>query len=227
MALAHYAVRSGLPAEKYTWLQRYRDYMIERYGCENWGVAPNWFYEWTGWGTLTKRLTPWMAGDPVTFSTGKRVSGLHQLPSTILAADYDYYCISENPEGHTYHNIGTVRGNEYRPDGAVELQKIDNKYVVVQVEDGEWMNYTVNIPKSGAYAVYLTYSANSSSHVAMASDQGLEISSSIPSSKKWKETKLGELSLSAGACVLRLRVDKAGQKLCLSAFRLEKVERDR
>ena len=79
MALAHYAVRSGLPAEKYTWLQRYRDYMIERYGCENWGVAPNWFYEWTGWGTLTKRLTPWMAGDPVTFSTGKRVSGLHQL----------------------------------------------------------------------------------------------------------------------------------------------------
>lgn len=36
MALAHYAVRSGLPAEKYTWLQRYRDYMIERYGCENW-----------------------------------------------------------------------------------------------------------------------------------------------------------------------------------------------
>ena len=79
------------------------------------------------------------------------------------------------------------------------------------------MNYTVNIPKSGAYAVFLTYSANSSSHVAMASDQGLEISSSIPSSKKWKETKLGELS----------RVDKAGQKLCLSAFRLEKVERDR
>ena len=44
-------MRSGLPAEKYTWLQRYRDYMIERYGCENWGVAPNWFYEWTGWGT--------------------------------------------------------------------------------------------------------------------------------------------------------------------------------
>lgn len=115
---------------------------------------------------------------------------MHQLPSTILAADYDYYCISENPEGHTYHNIGTVRGNEYRPDGAVELQKIDNKYVVVQVEDGEWMNYTVNIPKSGAYAVFLTYSANSSSHVAIASDQGLEISSSIPSSKSGKKQNL-------------------------------------
>ena len=79
MALAHYAVRSGLPVEKYTWLQRYRDYMIEHYGCENWGVAPNWFYEWTGWGILTKRLTPWMAGEPVTFVDGQRISGIHKL----------------------------------------------------------------------------------------------------------------------------------------------------
>ena len=36
MALAHYAVRAGLPVEKYTWLERYRDYMIEHHGCENW-----------------------------------------------------------------------------------------------------------------------------------------------------------------------------------------------
>lgn len=77
MALAHYSVRAGLSLEKYTWLQRYRDYMIEQYGHENWGVAPNWFYEWTGWGTLSKRLTPWMAGDPVSFASGKRVSGIH------------------------------------------------------------------------------------------------------------------------------------------------------
>ena len=75
--------------------------MIEHHGCENWGIAPNWFYEWTGWGTLTKRLTPWMAGDPVSFSTGKRVSGIHLLPSEISAADYDYYCLAEDPEGHT------------------------------------------------------------------------------------------------------------------------------
>ena len=112
MALAHYAVRAGLPENDYTWLKRYRDYMIEHHGCENWGIAPNWFYEWTGWGTLTKRLTPWMAGDPVSFSTGKRVSGIHLLPSEISAADYDYYCLAEDPEGHTYHNVGKKRGNE-------------------------------------------------------------------------------------------------------------------
>ena len=60
---------------------------------------------------------------PFSFSTGKRVSGIHLLPSEISAADYDYYCLAEDPEGHTYHNVGKKRGNEYRPDGAVELRK--------------------------------------------------------------------------------------------------------
>lgn len=217
MALAHYAVRSGLPVEKYTWLQRYRDYMIEHYGCENWGVAPNWFYEWTGWGTLTKRLTPWMAGEPVIFVDGQRISGIHKLPSCIQAADYDYYCLSENPEGHTYHNIGNKRGSDYRPDGAVELLKVDDEYVVTQVEDGEWMNYTVKVPETRAYTVFVTYKAKSAPVFSVASDQGRGTKTVIlPVSEQWKEQKIGELTLTAGACVLRLSIQKSGKDLCIS-----------
>lgn len=217
MALAHYAVRSGLPVEKYTWLQRYRDYMIEHYGCENWGVAPNWFYEWTGWGTLTKRLTPWMAGEPVIFVDGQRISGIHKLPSCIQAADYDYYCLSENPEGHTYHNIGNKRGSDYRPDGAVELLKVDDEYVVTQAEDGEWMNYTVKVPETRAYTVFVTYKAKSAPVFSVASDQGRGTKTVIlPVSEQWKEQKIGELTLTAGACVLRLSIQKSGKDLCIS-----------
>ena len=217
MALAHYAVRSGLPVEKYTWLQRYRDYMIEHYGCENWGVAPNWFYEWTGWGILTKRLTPWMAGEPVTFVDGQRISGIHKLPSCIQAADYDYYCLSENPEGHTYHNIGNKRGSNYRPDGAVELLKVDDEYVVTQAEDGEWMNYTVKVPETRAYTVFVTYKAKSAPVFSVASDQGRGTKTVIlPVSEQWKEQKIGELTLTAGACVLRLSIQKSGKDLCIS-----------
>ncbi|WP_073348230.1 alginate lyase family protein [Bacteroides congonensis] len=216
MALAHYAVRAGLPVEKYTWLERYRDYMIEHHGCENWGVAPNWFYEWTGWGTLAKRLTPWMAGEPVTFGSGERVSGIHALPGTIQAADYDYYCLSENPEGHTYHNIGTERGNEYRPDGAVELEKVSNEYVVTHCEDGEWMNYTVEVPLSGDYTIYAVYRSEGKSLLSIASDQGTDTGTNrLPASKGWREAEIGRLSLSAGACVIRLRIDKAGRELAL------------
>lgn len=216
MALAHYAIRAGLPTDHYTWLQRYRDYMIEHYGCENWGIAPHWFYEWTGWGTLTKRLTSWMAGDPGSFVSGKHVSGIHHLPGSILAADYDYYCLAENPEGHTYHNVGVKRGNEYRPDGAVEVEKMGNEYVVVQIEDGEWMNYTVNVPESGMYTIHLTHQSKAKSLVSLSSDAGTDtVTAILPSSKQWKELKIGDLTLSAGACVLRLQINKAGKGLAI------------
>lgn len=214
MALAHYAVRAGLPTGDYTWLQRYRDYMVENHGCENWGVAPNWFYEWTGWGTLSKRLTPWMAGEPGIFIQGERKPGIHVLPCTIQAADYDYYCLAENPEGHTYHNVGTKRGNAYRPDGAVELTKAGDKYVVTQIEQGEWMNYTVKVPATQTYAVYITYRSKANSTLFVATDQGTETRhTTLPACKQWQEGKLGELSLSAGACVLRLCMEEAGQGL--------------
>lgn len=214
MALAHYAVRAGLPENNYTWLKRYRDYMIEHHGCENWGIAPNWFYEWTGWGTLTKRLTPWMAGDPVSFSTGKRVSGIHLLPCEISAADYDYYCLAEDPEGHTYHDVGKKRGNEYRPDGAVELRKEEDNYVVTQIEDGEWMNYTVSIPTNGDYTVYLVYQSKGNSLLSVASDSEVKTEPmQLPSSVQWTEREIGKLTLPAGACVLRLQIEQAGDKL--------------
>lgn len=221
IALAHYAVRASLPEKDYTWLKRYRDYMIEHHGCENWGVAPHWFYEWTGWGTLTKRLTPWMAGEPVSFSSGKRVSGIHALPGTIQVADYDYYCLSENPEGHTYHNIGTKRGNEYRPDGAVELKKNGNEYVVTEVEDGEWLNYTVKVPATKKYTIYVTYQSETKTKLFLASDQGTETALFfLPASGQWQERKIGELPLSAGACVLRLFIRKAGKELSLGKIHI-------
>lgn len=227
MALAHYAVRAGLPTKEYTWLKRYRDYMIEHYGCENWGIAPHWFYEWTGWGTLTKRLTPWMAGDPVSFSTGQRVSGIHSLPCEMLAADYDYYCLAENPEGHTYHNVGKNRGNEYRPDGAIELKKVGSEYVVTQIENGEWMNYTVSVPADGTYTIYITYQSKTNSELSVACDQGVDIGeTSFSASKQWIKKEIGQLLLSSGACVLRLSIKKAGKDLLLSKIHIRMQDKE-
>lgn len=57
-ALAHYSGRLGLSDEETKWLRRSRDYMIDNYGFESWGKPSAWFYEWKGWGTLTKRLEP-------------------------------------------------------------------------------------------------------------------------------------------------------------------------
>ena len=56
-AYAHYAHIKRLPSDKFHYLQKaIEQENAENGGYEIWGAAPNWHYEWSGWGTLMKRL---------------------------------------------------------------------------------------------------------------------------------------------------------------------------
>lgn len=214
MALAQYAVRQGVDPEKYKWLERYRDYAIDKYGHEGWGESPSWYYEWTGWGTLSKRRTAWMAGDPVSFASGERVSGIHVMPGKIAAVDYDFYSYADAAEGHTYHNVGTTHSTLYRTDGTVEIEAVEDGYAVVAVEEGEWMNYTVKIPVKGIYDVYVEYSADASSTLTVAYDDMVSVQGSLPAADTFTEAKVGSLNIGqAGAGVLRISFDAPAQAL--------------
>ena len=80
-ALMHYTVRRGVSTNETFWLQKAVDNHLAGDGVgETWGTAPNWFYEFEGWGTLTKTRTPWMRGDPV---------AVPKVPAAIPAIDYD------------------------------------------------------------------------------------------------------------------------------------------
>ena len=55
-AYAHYRHVKGLPPSKMVFLERaIRSENEANGGFEMWGQAPNWHYEWSGWGTLMKR----------------------------------------------------------------------------------------------------------------------------------------------------------------------------
>ena len=223
MALAHYSVRANVDSIKYKWLERYRDHMIEKYGMEDWGVAPNWFYEWTGWGTLTKRLTPWMAGDPGKFKNREHISGINQLPGVINVVDYDYYCKSENPEGHTCHNSNKKNVvNDYRPDGNVEISKDGDDYVVLNIQDGEWMNYTVSVPETADYKVFLSYSCEGSANVTLVSDQGTSTGKCLINKNNYNDIEVSKIHLNAGACVLRLIINETSNNLKIKRLKIVK-----
>jgi len=82
----------------------------------------------------------------------------HVLPGRIFAADYDlgrvnhayYDKVYENTDMNTTPNQGSV----YRNDG-VDIEpcsdKETNGYNVGWIEDGEWMQYTVNVSETGDY----------------------------------------------------------------------------
>ena len=85
---------------------------------------------------------------------------------------------------------------------------------VANREDGEWMNYTVSIPTDGDYTVYLVYQSKGNSLLSVASDSEVKTEPmQLPSSIQWTEREIGKLTLPAGACVLRLQIEQAGDKL--------------
>ena len=55
-AYAHYLHDAKLPPDQLAWLKKAIDQEnAKNGGFETWGKAPNWQYEWSGWGTLMKR----------------------------------------------------------------------------------------------------------------------------------------------------------------------------
>ncbi len=220
-AYSHYLVRAAESDEDTKWLQRTHEYTLDKYGFETSGASPNWFYEWNGWGTLTKTLETWMAGDPVSYVDGERQSGIHVMPGTVNAADYDYYNISEDGEGHTYHKVTAVGATAYRPDGGVALKEIDGRWVVANTEAGEWLNYTVACPLADTYDVYVTYKAISSPLLGAAVAGGEKVTAELPASTELKEALIGTLKFPAGASVVRLYVENPGEGLEIASIRVE------
>lgn len=220
-AYAHYLVRAGENDEDTKWLRRTHEYVLGKYGYDTSGTSPNWFYEWNGWGTLTKTLEPWMAGDPGSFENGERCSGIHNLPGSFKAADYDYYNISEDGEGHTYHKVSAVVPTSYRPDGGVALREDGGKWMVTDIHAGEWLNYTVASPVADTFNVYVTCRGNGQSQLSLAVAGGDKEYGDIQPSPDWEEKYVGKIFFPAGASVLRLCIEQAAPGLEIASLRIE------
>ena len=232
-ALEHYRVRAGVSVDDYVWLQRAYDKMMADYGHENWGVAPNWYYEWAGWGTLTKKRTDWMAGDAGTWKDGVRVSGMPTVPCVIKAVDYDFY--TGDGEMHTYHNVGKERSSVYRTDGTVEIGKEGDEVYVTDMEHGEWMSYTMVFPAPDdnmdanvekRYNVYATYRSSSAGiKLFVAVDGGEKKGKELQPSDGWTEKLLGTVTVRCGAAVLRVYMQGKGHTLDLKELRIVPLEK--
>ena len=129
-AYSHYRIRMGMDEQSVEWLGKAMETMNCRTGgFETWGNPPNWFYEWSGWGTLMKRRTAWMAGDPP--------NGIHRLPCRIDAKDADVNPARKTKPSYT---VASAFGRDYRlsvsyrsKDGAKIAFSCDRSRPVVAV----------------------------------------------------------------------------------------------
>lgn len=212
-ALAHYAVRAGLDPQRWEWTGKYRDFMIENYGCEGYGKDSNHAYEWAGWGTLTKRRENDMAGDPGRWNDGKFVPRIHTTDEEINCADYDRH--GDCASGHT------CSGNYetgYRCDGqGMNITVSNGKNVVSSLAPDDWMNYTVLIPTDGEYDITITHRGNETSECSIGNGRQTV---TLPASQNFVTTKTGSVSLPAGVAVIKLATPRPGADLQLASMRI-------
>lgn len=222
-ALMHYAVRKGVPAARMEWLTKCVKRQLANGGFESWGFGPNWYYEWEGWGTLTKMRTKWQAGDPGTWKDGARVSRAHAVPGAIRAVDYDYSPLNGTGARGTARYPGKAPKPlwPYRSDQVVPIGKVEGQPGLVALKKGERCDYTLAVAEKGRYRI-VVYARNAGTlHVAARVDGGRRVSAHLPKKEKVSRMLLGTLELEAGAGVLRLEILDASAA-SLSAIVLEK-----
>ena len=140
---------------------------------------------------------------------------------TIYAVDFDlgrqrvaYYDLDSASYQYTPGvNTRGNRGRMYRNDG-VDIAQDDQGYYVNWIEDGEWLQYSIEVKKAGKYSVSLIAAPDSTGGIAVLKADDKEVGTfSIPNQGdylKWKPTKSVTVSLSAGMNRFRVYAKKGG-----------------
>lgn len=127
------------------------------------------------------------------------------IPGTIEAEDYDI-----GGEGLTYHDTDPTNiPGDYRPLEAVDVQKRngDGGYHIGYIENGEWVEYTVNVEKTAVYDIKIeTASEEFGGVFYFQIGDNHSTSLLVPSTGSWETTATlnAKMSLTKGEHFLRI-----------------------
>ena len=207
LPVAHFVGRGLFTTNEARWTVRARDTARVINGEYESGPSGG---AYLGFGGLTYARPNHCYGDPVSgFTTNGPAYSLHQLPGTLEAELYDYSPL--NGEGRTFHD--TTPGNSggaFRSDGDVDVAVCsEGGYALTDLEDGEWVSYTVNIPSSTNHSIAVRYAAAEQAAVRV-SLGGVDVTGDVilpatGGSNVWATyTIAGNLQLPAGVQGMRV-----------------------
>nr|WMX25138.1 endo-1,4-beta-xylanase [uncultured bacterium] len=133
------------------------------------------------------------------------------IPGKIEAENYDKGFASEAFFDLSDGNVCDNYNNYYRSDD-VDIKKIDDGVAVGHCQNGEWMNYTINVTQDGVYNVVLRVGTGNSDGGKMTVSVGDVVKNvTIDQTGDWgtfAEVNVGTMTLSKGEQVLKLSIDK-------------------
>ncbi|MEA5402759.1 cellulose binding domain-containing protein [Arcicella sp. DC2W] len=224
MALGHYRDRVGLSAEKYKWTKRAFDISLQEYGYEGQGFQ----VDHPGWGGLTFRRPNLCAGDPCQFVDGKPSFIMNNFPGVLEAENFDYF-VGDGQNKSYYDLSSTNTGGQYRNSEPVDIaNNNEGGYRLTSLEDGEWLNYTVNIPNTGRYQLDLRYAALLAGGKIKIEFNGIDKTGEVTiplgestGSQDWKTLTLSpSFTLNAGVQSMRVKILGTSSTFEINSFSL-------
>jgi len=160
-------------------------------------------------------------------STDTKPFKKHKFPGKVFATEFDLGQINQayfDKDAYNYWVSSNERtqwnkGNKMRND-AVDIEecndRVTNGYQVSHIEDGEWLQYTVEFENIKSVEVEIRYLAGKTSGEIYLSDAtGNVISSSViiegnNQTSVWKNASFGKIKLNEGQNKIRMHFAKGG-----------------
>lgn len=141
------------------------------------------------------------------------------LPVKIEAEDFD-----KGSEGIAYHDLDAGNtGKVYRLNTDVDIEAWPNgRFALGYVQDGEWVEYTINVPQMKKYDIFLSVSSKLQGGIVHIEVDGLDISGPIatPGTGGWGVFQylwIPQLEFPQGVHVMRIFIEKGD-------FNLDNIE---
>ena len=133
-----------------------------------------------------------------------------KIPGKIEAENYDINGVGSGNSSYSDKDSEN-KGGAYRKDG-VDIEKGGDNYAVGYTEEGEWLEYTVNVEHDGVYGVGVNYASGSESSgfSLLLDDKELIPARTLPKTGEdwsvYEDVELGSVKLDAGKHVLKLLI---------------------
>lgn len=150
----------------------------------------------------------------------------HKAPGLIFATEYDLgsngYAYSDsdyiNYRVSTGKNVRWNSGNKMRNDG-VDIQDCtdikSNGFEVFDIEDNEWLLFTVNVEQSGNYNIDIRYSGNEANGklYLVINEESKSTSIELPPTDNYSHVTLSKVVLNKGVNKIKMVFEKGGFQL--------------
>jgi len=150
----------------------------------------------------------------VDYDLGRSGSAYHDNDS----ARYQYASPSSPSAGN--------RGWRYRNDG-VDIEGADSGYHVFNIDDGEWLQYTVDVAEPGTYTVSFVMAAGGDSCAFSLLCDGVPVANRVRvggtgGRNGWRSVEVKGVRLAKGECRLRVLAYKGGFTFSRMEFRRDR-----